>query len=70
MIDQAMWMLNMIQKWTLKLIDTDWAELWRGTVLTPSGNNYPYDSSLADSGELFNLSNETFKFKDPSFPTS
>jgi len=67
-IERAESLLQKIADGVIVLLDSSGNELSRRTGVMASGSN-TYDVDIADSGELFNLNDENFKFTDPSDPT-
>lgn len=69
MLDRAYELLGKIVDKTLKLVDDDGNPLPLKTSTTEASTSNTY-GSISDKGELFNIGDENFKFKDPDNPRS
>jgi len=69
MIERAYELIGKIVDGTLKFLDDDGNVLGTKSSALLSGTSNEYDVAL-DKGELFNISDERFSFKDPDSPTS
>ena len=69
MLERAYALIDKIVDKTLKLVDDDGSPLTLKTSTTEASTSNLYSSS-DDKGELFNIGDESFSFKDPSNPRS
>ena len=69
MLDRAYFLIGKIIDKTLKLVDDDGNELSlkTSTLIASTSNVY---GNKADTGELYNIGDESFSFKDPGNPRS
>jgi hypothetical protein len=68
-IERAEELLTKIKTGDILLISPTGAELNKKSTVLMSGSNV-YDSNNVGKGQLFNISDENFKFTDPAEPTA
>ena len=66
-IERAEELLEKIRDSKIRLVGEDGDEVDQRSGVMASSNNV-YDEDLADTGEMFNLADESYKFTDPSDP--